>query len=94
MTGPAGHPADAGLVFAHLSDPHLTSLQGVRWRQLMNKRMLGYLSWRRKRRAEHRGEVLDALLEDLQHTRPEHLVLPVTSPTSASRRSFTRRGCG
>lgn len=64
-----------GLYFAHLSDPHLTTLQGVRWRQLMNKRALGYLSWRRKRRAEHRSEVLDALLDDLQHTRPEHIAI-------------------
>lgn len=69
------NPADNGLSFAHLSDPHLTTLQGVRWRQLMNKRMLGYLSWHRRRRAEHRSEVLDALLEDLQQTRPEHVVI-------------------
>lgn len=65
----------AGLYFAQLSDPHLTSLQRVRWRQLLNKRMLGYLSWHQKRRAEHRGEVLDALLRDLTQTRPEHIVI-------------------
>jgi 3',5'-cyclic AMP phosphodiesterase CpdA len=41
----------------------------------MNKRVLGYLSWRRKRRAEHRGEVLDALLDDLRQTHPEHIVI-------------------
>jgi 3',5'-cyclic AMP phosphodiesterase CpdA len=64
-----------GLCFAHLSDPHLTSLHGVRWQQLMNKRVLGYLSWRRRRRAEHRSEVLDALLDDLQQTHPEHVVI-------------------
>jgi 3',5'-cyclic AMP phosphodiesterase CpdA len=67
--------AASGLYFAHLSDPHLTSLDGVRWRQLLNKRVLGYLSWRRRRRAEHRGEVLDVLLEDLGETRPEHIVI-------------------
>jgi 3',5'-cyclic AMP phosphodiesterase CpdA len=67
--------AAPGLYFAHLSDPHLTSLDGVRWRQLLNKRVLGYLSWRRRRRAEHRGEVLDVLLEDLGETRPEHIVI-------------------
>jgi 3',5'-cyclic AMP phosphodiesterase CpdA len=65
----------AGLCFAHLSDPHLTSLQRVRWQQLMSKRVLGYLSWQRKRRAEHRGEVLDALLRDLRQTQPEHIVI-------------------
>ena len=71
MTDAAG----PGLFFAHLSDPHLTSLDGVRWRQLLNKRVLGYLSWRRRRRAEHRGEVLDVLLEDLGAARPEHIVI-------------------
>ena len=63
------------LTFAQLSDPHLSSLQGVRWRDLANKRVLGYLSWRRRRRAEHSGEVLEALQRDLAQTRPEHLVI-------------------
>ena len=51
--------------FAQLSDPHLSSLHDVRAADLLNKRALGYLSWRRKRRYEHRREVLDALLRDL-----------------------------
>jgi 3',5'-cyclic AMP phosphodiesterase CpdA len=52
--------------FAQVSDPHLSSLHGVRARDLLNKRALGYLSWRRKRRFEHRPEVLEALQRDLQ----------------------------
>jgi 3',5'-cyclic AMP phosphodiesterase CpdA len=40
-------------------------LQNVRPRDLLNKRALGYLSWRRKRRFEHRPEVLEALARDL-----------------------------
>ena len=51
--------------FAQLSDPHLSTLEGVRATELLNKRALGYLSWRRKRRFEHRPEVLDALARDL-----------------------------
>ncbi len=50
---------------AHLSDLHLSSLARVRWQQLLNKRVLGYLSWRRKRRYHHRIEVLDSLCRDL-----------------------------
>ncbi len=61
--------------FAHLSDPHLTSLRGVRFRDLANKRLLGYLSWRHRRREEHRGEILDALLADLRQFRPRQLLL-------------------
>lgn len=52
--------------FAQLSDPHLTTLEQVRSQDLWNKRALGYLSWKRKRRFEHRPEVLEALQHDLQ----------------------------
>jgi 3',5'-cyclic AMP phosphodiesterase CpdA len=52
--------------FAQLTDPHLSSLHEVRPRDLLGKRALGYLSWRRRRRFEHRIEVLDALREDLR----------------------------
>ena len=51
--------------FAHISDPHLTSLARVSARDLLNKRALGYLSWKRKRRVEHSQEVLAALQEEL-----------------------------
>jgi 3',5'-cyclic AMP phosphodiesterase CpdA len=51
--------------FAQISDPHLSSLEDARPRDLLNKRALGYLSWRRKRRFEHRPEVLQALQQDL-----------------------------
>jgi len=64
-----------GLRFAHLSDPHLTTLDAVRWNQLLSKRVLGYLSWRHGRRAEHRSEVLDALVDDMREARPEHVVI-------------------
>lgn len=60
--------------FAQLSDPHLTSLANVRVPKLLSKRGLGYLSWRRKRRHEHRREVLDALQQDLRRE-PVELVL-------------------
>lgn len=60
---------------AQLSDPHLSSLTGVRVRDLLSKRALGYMSWRLHRRAEHRGEVLAALLRDLRCTRLDHIVV-------------------
>lgn len=65
----------AGLCFAHLSDPHLTSLKAVRWQQLVNKRILGYLSWCYKRRDEHRTEILEAILRDLEQVQPGHIVV-------------------
>jgi 3',5'-cyclic AMP phosphodiesterase CpdA len=60
---------------AHLSDPHLTSLHGARPRQFANKRILGYLSWRRRRRWVHRTEVLDAVVADLRNFAPAHLAI-------------------
>lgn len=63
------------LSFAHLSDPHLTTLTGVDWRNLLNKRVLGYLSWRRRRRYEHRREVLAELVADLRQFHVDQIVV-------------------
>jgi 3',5'-cyclic AMP phosphodiesterase CpdA len=61
--------------FAQLSDPHLSSLQQVRARELFSKRFLGYLSWRLKRRFEHRPEVLAALHTDLAQLPVEQVLV-------------------
>ena len=60
---------------AHLSDPHLSRPEPVAAGQLLNKRILGYLSWRRRRRHVHRPEVLELLLEDLRRNGPDHTVV-------------------
>jgi 3',5'-cyclic AMP phosphodiesterase CpdA len=61
---------------AHLSDLHLTSLNNIKiFPQLLNKRLLGYLSWRHKRRVVHRREIIEALLDDLHITNPEQIVV-------------------
>ncbi len=75
--GPPAPPpgAEATFTFAHFSDPHLSSLEWVQARELLNQRILGYLSWRSRRRAEHKTEVLEALLRDLAETRPQHIVV-------------------
>jgi 3',5'-cyclic AMP phosphodiesterase CpdA len=61
--------------FAQLSDPHLSSLSDVRPQELLSKRALGYLSWRHKRRFEHRQHVLAALQRDLAHIELEQLLV-------------------
>ena len=63
------------LRFVQLSDPHLSSLYGIKLLDLANKRLLGYLSWRAKRRSEHRPEILDALQYDLETIAPDHIVV-------------------
>jgi len=61
--------------FAHISDLHLTSLDNVKVSDLLNKRALGYLSWRLRRRREHAPEVLAALLRDLRQLTLDHIVI-------------------
>ncbi len=58
---------------AHITDLHVAPLPPVTWRQIANKRVLGYVSWHRKRKHEHRGEVLDALCRDLAQQAPDHV---------------------
>jgi len=61
--------------FAHLSDPHLTTLEDVEIGDLFSKRVLGYLSWRSHRRTEHRGEILARLVDDVRAKDPDHIVI-------------------
>ena len=61
------------ITIAHLSDLHFAPLPTVGARKLISKRILGYLSWHRKRKHEHRTNVLEALLNDLKEDRPDHI---------------------
>jgi 3',5'-cyclic AMP phosphodiesterase CpdA len=60
---------------AHISDPHLAPLPTPPLSALIGKRLMGYLSWRSKRRKVHRAEVLSALTRDLKSQNPEHVVI-------------------
>lgn len=65
----------SGFCFAQITDLHLTSLADARCDDLFNKRILGYLSWLKRRRAEHQLSVLDSLTRDLAGTDSRHLVI-------------------
>ena len=67
--------SDSDFALAHLSDLHLSSLAGVGLRALLGKRMLGYVSWRRQRRHEHRSDVLEALQSDVRAERVDHVAV-------------------
>ena len=75
MTPAAEPDLAAAFTFAQLSDLHLSSLDDVRWRQLANKRLLGYLSWHKRRRDIHDRVVLDALQQDLKRSAPDHIAV-------------------
>ena len=60
---------------AHISDPHVGPLPQPQLSELLNKRILGYLSWKRRRHKIHRPEVLAALKQDLSLQAPDHLAV-------------------
>ena len=61
--------------FAHLSDPHLAIVSPPGFRSLMNKRIIGYVSWRTRRRAIHETRVLAALTEAIKQAESDHVVV-------------------
>jgi 3',5'-cyclic AMP phosphodiesterase CpdA len=63
------------LIFAQLSDPHLSYPAPVRAADLLGKRALSYLSWRLGRQRRHRPEVLEALVDDLRGAQADHVVV-------------------
>lgn len=62
-------------VLAHLTDPHLSPLPVPRLGELMGKRALGFLNWRRKRGKVHRADILDAIVSDLKARAFDHLAI-------------------
>lgn len=59
---------------AHLTDPHLP-LPPARLRDLLGKRVLGWQSWYRARRATHLPAVLAAVQRDLEAHHPDRIAV-------------------
>lgn len=59
----------------HITDPHLSSLDGQSFLGLRGKRRSGYLSWWKNRRHEHRFEVLDELTEAVESHAPDQVLV-------------------
>jgi 3',5'-cyclic AMP phosphodiesterase CpdA len=62
-------------VLAHLSDLHATPVRLRHPGEILNKRLLGWLSWRLRRRHEHRAAVLEALAAELARFAPDHVAV-------------------
>ncbi len=60
---------------AHLSDPHLAPLPTPSWRELIGKRVTGYINWQQKRRFIHDTEKLAAIVADLKAQAPDHIAV-------------------
>jgi 3',5'-cyclic AMP phosphodiesterase CpdA len=60
---------------AHVSDLHATPVHVERVSAFLNKRLLGWISWRLRRSRNHRVEVLEALADDLEALRADQVVV-------------------
>ncbi len=62
-------------LFAHLSDPHLTSPAPPAWREFVSKRGFGYRSWRRRTGAKASPRALQRVSEDLDAFETDHVAI-------------------
>jgi 3',5'-cyclic AMP phosphodiesterase CpdA len=70
-----GSPAGTPITLAHLSDPHISCMEDITARDLVSKRLFGYLRWKLHRGAEHGSGVMSALQSDLMQTKPDHIAV-------------------
>jgi 3',5'-cyclic AMP phosphodiesterase CpdA len=59
---------------AHLSDSHIGPLPKPHWRELMSKRLTGYLNWQR-RGLIHNMDVLGEIVDDIRTQAPDHIAM-------------------
>ncbi|MEO4001386.1 metallophosphoesterase [Mesorhizobium sp. CAU 1732] len=60
---------------AHLSDIHLGPLPDLAYRDLITKRITGYINWRRNRRANLHEGVIDQIVDDIKAQAPDHIAV-------------------
>jgi 3',5'-cyclic AMP phosphodiesterase CpdA len=60
---------------AHLSDPHLAPLPAPHWKELIGKRVTGYINWQKKRRFVHDAEKLATIVTDIKAQKPDHIAV-------------------
>jgi 3',5'-cyclic AMP phosphodiesterase CpdA len=58
---------------AHLTDPHVGPLPRPRLRELLNKRITGFVNYRRGRQKLHDMELLALLVADIRAQAPDHI---------------------
>ncbi|MGP8231925.1 MAG: metallophosphoesterase family protein [Methylovirgula sp.] len=63
------------LLLAHLSDAHIGPLPRPRKRELLGKRLTGYINWTRGRHLVHDMDVLNRLVADLKAQHPGHIAM-------------------
>lgn len=62
-------------LLAHLSDPHVGPLPRPRRRELIGKRVTGYLNWTRSRSRIHDMGALHLIVSDMKAHHPSHIAM-------------------
>lgn len=60
---------------AHISDVHLGPLPEITYRDLVSKRVVGYVNWQRNRRKFLHDGIIDAILNDMRVHTPDHVAV-------------------
>ena len=60
---------------AHLSDIHLGPLPDLAYRDLVSKRITGYINWRRHRKSNLHEGVIDSIVEAMTVSAPDHIAV-------------------
>jgi len=60
---------------AHISDIHLSPLPAPNLRELISKRITGYINWRSNRKGTMTGSTLDTLVADIKAHTPDHIAV-------------------
>ncbi len=63
------------ITLAHISDVHLAPLPPVKWTELANKRMTGFVNWRLRRHNSLSGEGLANLVRHLRDQNPDFIAV-------------------
>jgi len=62
-------------LLAHLSDVHLAPLPHAPLKELLGKRISGFLSWQYNRQKMHSRTIADLLARDIIETKPDHVAI-------------------
>lgn len=68
-------PSPERFRLAHISDCHLGPLPPVQRRELISKRVLGYVNWRRNRAKAYVAGTTEKLLADMADQAPDHIAV-------------------
>lgn len=63
------------ITLAHMSDVHLAPLPPVRARDLLNKRLIGFINWKLKRQHTLDGEGLTTLVRHMREQNPDFIAV-------------------